>query len=157
MVDTFESRLREVVTNARLNHEQAAAHLLNRLTYGARPGEVDRVAAMGLETWLAEQLDATLPEPELEARLAAFPALRLDAQQQVGRYPDIHLVYAHARRFYDLIPPAGTPVDAEVAGAADRPISKGTRLSRRGGGPLSGTGRSEAHPRATLATNWPRS
>lgn len=49
----------------------------------------------------------------LEEKLAAFPALRMTLQEQVGCYPDIHLVYAHARRFYDLIPPAGSPVDAE--------------------------------------------
>ncbi len=36
----------------------------------------------------------------LEEKLAAFPALRMTLQAQVGRYPGIHLVYAHPRRFY---------------------------------------------------------
>lgn len=98
---------------AGLGHEQAAACVLDRLTFGARPGEAARVAARGLDVWLEEQLDASLPDPGLDERLAAFPALSMDAQQQVARYPDIHLVYAHARRFFDLIPPAGAPVDAE--------------------------------------------
>ena len=34
---------------AGLTDRQAAAHLLDRFTFGARPGEVERVAAMGLE------------------------------------------------------------------------------------------------------------
>jgi uncharacterized protein (DUF1800 family) len=113
MTDTLESRLHEVVRDAGLSYEQAAACLLNRLTYGAQPEDEDRVVAMGLAGWLEEQLLASLPEPELEARLTAYPALSMDIQTQVSRYPDIHLVYAHARRFYDLIPPVGTPVDAE--------------------------------------------
>ena len=113
MHDTVRSNLQRAVREAGLSHEQAAAHLLDRLTYGAQPGEVDRIATRGLDVWLEEQLGASLPEPDLEARLAVVPALRMDAQQQVGCYPDIHLVYAHARRFYDLIPPVGTPVDAE--------------------------------------------
>jgi uncharacterized protein (DUF1800 family) len=36
--------------------EATIAHALNRLTFGARPGDVDRVRAMGLTTWLDQQL-----------------------------------------------------------------------------------------------------
>jgi len=31
-------------------------HALNRLTFGTRPGDVDRVRAMGLATWIDQQL-----------------------------------------------------------------------------------------------------
>lgn len=113
MEQNFRSALRRAVAQAGLSEEQAAACLLDRFTFGAQPGEAARVAARGLEVWLEEQLEASLPDPELEAKLAAFPALRMSAQEQVARYPDIHFVYAHARRFYDLIPPSGAAVDAE--------------------------------------------
>jgi len=32
-------------------------HALQRLTYGPRPGDVERVEAMGLTAWLERQLD----------------------------------------------------------------------------------------------------
>lgn len=43
---------------AGLTEREAAAHLLSRFSYGARPGEVDEVVGMGLETWLEGQLQA---------------------------------------------------------------------------------------------------
>ncbi len=113
MHDTVRAKLQRVVKEAGLSQEQAAAHMLDRLTYGARPSEAACVAARGLDLWLEEQFETSLPDTELDERLAAFPALWMEAQRQVGCYPDIHLVYAHARRFHDLIPPSGTPVDAD--------------------------------------------
>ena len=50
--------------------EALAAHVLNRLTFGPRPGEVDRVAQMGIERWIDQQLRA---EPVLDS--AAVRAL----------------------------------------------------------------------------------
>lgn len=68
--------------------EEAAAHLLSRLTFGARPGEVDKVAGMGLETWLNEQLNGTLPDPDLDRRLAELPpAYGLDSVALLELYP----------------------------------------------------------------------
>lgn len=98
---------------AGLSAEDAAAYLLDRLTFGVQPGDVERVVATGLEAWVERQLSASLPEPVLWSKLTAFPSVHMTAQQQVARYPDIHLVYAHARRFHDLIPPPDTPVDAD--------------------------------------------
>src|SRR5688572_16531155 len=37
------------------NSEQIL-HALNRLTYGPRPGDVERVKAMGLQKWIESQL-----------------------------------------------------------------------------------------------------
>jgi uncharacterized protein (DUF1800 family) len=66
---------------------EAAAHLLDRLTFGARPGEVDQVVEMGLEAWLSRQLGELLPEPELERRLSKLPALKLSLEAMVQTYP----------------------------------------------------------------------
>jgi uncharacterized protein (DUF1800 family) len=96
---------------AGLDEPAAAAILLDRLAYGARPGELERVLDLGLETWVERQLAAAEPEAALETRLTAFPALRMSHQERVARYPGSGLVSAHARRFYDLIPPPNTPVD----------------------------------------------
>lgn len=83
---------------AGLSERQAAAHLLDRLTYGARPGDVDRVVAMGLERWLDEQLRAERPEPALDRRLARLPALEMPAAEIATTYVQPAVVLAEARR-----------------------------------------------------------
>ncbi len=40
----------------RLTEEQRIVHVLNRLGFGARPGDVERVKAMGLENYINQQL-----------------------------------------------------------------------------------------------------
>ncbi|HSS50505.1 MAG TPA: DUF1800 domain-containing protein, partial [Thermoanaerobaculia bacterium] len=72
---------------AGLTRREAAAHLLSRFSYGARPGEVDAVAALGPEVWLERQLAARSPEPGLAARLAGYPALDLSSAQLLCAYP----------------------------------------------------------------------
>lgn len=96
---------------AGLSKSQAVAVLLDRFTFGAKPGEVERVAAMGLERWFEQQLAANAPEPELGTRLAQYPALGMTHQQLFAKYPSNGQITAHARRFYDLVPPADTAVD----------------------------------------------
>ena len=70
---------------AGLDAPTAAAHLLDRFAFGARPGEVDEVVAMGLDTWLEQQLRG-LDDPELAGRLAKLPSLRLPLDRMVERY-----------------------------------------------------------------------
>src|SRR5450755_1403600 len=67
--------------SAGLSKHDAAAHLLSRFTFGARPGEIDQVAAEGLEKWFKSQLDASLPEDSLLIMLAPFDALQLSNEQ----------------------------------------------------------------------------
>ena len=53
---------------------RVARHLLNRAGYGPRPGEATALVRRGLTTWIDEQLEPGA-DPELEARLAAYPTL----------------------------------------------------------------------------------
>jgi uncharacterized protein (DUF1800 family) len=56
-------------------------HALNRLTYGPRPGDVERVKAMGLQTWIETQLSPSrIPNATLDARLARLETLSLDSE-----------------------------------------------------------------------------
>src|SRR5512141_171499 len=40
-----------------LSEERRINHVLNRLGFGARPGDVERVKAIGLETYINQQLN----------------------------------------------------------------------------------------------------
>ena len=73
--------------SAGLSAEQAAAHALNRLTYGPRPGEVERVALSGVGRYVAWQLLGQAEELEpLERRLESMPAMTMDRQQIAATY-----------------------------------------------------------------------
>lgn len=64
-------------------------HALDRLTFGARPGDVDRVRSLGLKKWLDLQLHPErIPEnPALAAKLAPLDSLTLPQARLMERYP----------------------------------------------------------------------
>ena len=84
--------------SAGLSERQAAAHLLSRFTFGARPGDVDRVVARGLERWLEDELAATASEGDLARRLAPLRALAMPVGEMAATYPNPGLLLAQARR-----------------------------------------------------------
>ena len=53
-----------------LSPNEQVAHVLSRLTFGARPGDAERVAAMGIDKWIDQQL-----RPETISDSAAIIAL----------------------------------------------------------------------------------
>ncbi len=63
-------------------------HLLKRCSYGARAADRDRITAIGEDAWLTEQLDpSTLDTSALDTKLAALPALSMDALDLFNNYP----------------------------------------------------------------------
>jgi len=78
-----QSRSRFPAPGSRIAHEddEAILHALNRLTYGPRPGDVERVKAMGLQKWIETQLTpARIDNAALEARLTRLETLTLDPE-----------------------------------------------------------------------------
>ena len=70
---------------AKLTNRQAAAHLLSRFTYGAKPGQIDEVIKMGLEKWFIQQLNAGLSDDSLNERLNKYDAIHF-SNKQVNQY-----------------------------------------------------------------------
>jgi uncharacterized protein (DUF1800 family) len=55
---------------------QVVVHVLNRLGFGPRPGDVERVEAMGVRAYIEQQLHpGMMPNATLDARLASFQTL----------------------------------------------------------------------------------
>jgi len=65
----------------------AAAHLLNRFSFGATPNQIDAVVAKGLEKWFAEQLEASLPDTQLQRRLQEYDDLSLTNTEVLATFP----------------------------------------------------------------------
>src|SRR6266850_5583676 len=71
-----------------LSPDEAILHALNRLAYGPRPRDVERVRQMGLAKWIEEQLNpASIGDQALQARLANYPTLRLSTAKLIEEYP----------------------------------------------------------------------
>jgi uncharacterized protein (DUF1800 family) len=63
-------------------------HLLNRITYGPRPGEVERVAQIGSAAFLDQQLHPEqIDDTALDARLAQFASLAMSSAELFETYP----------------------------------------------------------------------
>lgn len=65
---------------------QAAARLLDRFSFGAKPGQVAAVVAMGIDNWFEQQLEGNQPNAALDKRLANFKSLQLNNDSIVNRY-----------------------------------------------------------------------
>ena len=58
-----------------LTESERVAHVLSRLTFGARPGDAEQVTAMGVSKWIDRQLHPwTINDNALEEVLASLPA-----------------------------------------------------------------------------------
>ncbi len=74
---------------AKLSAGQKIEHALNRLTFGPRPGDAERVRQKGLKKWVEEQLHPErIPEnPTLEEKLRPLGSLRMSAAEMAQAYP----------------------------------------------------------------------
>ncbi len=72
---------------AGLSGREAALHLLNRFTYGARPGDLDAMLKIGLEKWFEQQLNGKLADDDLNQQLKPYNAIDLSNQEVENTYP----------------------------------------------------------------------
>ncbi len=77
------------VPNLPLAPRERAQQMLSRFTFGARPGDVDRVAAMGADAWFAAQLEPQkIDDSALDRRLNEYPTLKMSPAQALQVFPD---------------------------------------------------------------------
>jgi uncharacterized protein (DUF1800 family) len=68
--------------------DKQALHLLSRLAYGPRPGDLAALRAAGPDAWIEAQLHpTTLTDEALEAKLRSYPSLAESPAELVARYP----------------------------------------------------------------------
>ncbi len=72
---------------AALTEREKAIHVLNRLGFGPRPGDVDRVLAMGVSAYIDRQLRAEdIPDAAASANLKRFPTLEMTTAQLFDKF-----------------------------------------------------------------------
>ena len=75
----------------KLPAERQIVHVLNRLTFGPRPGDVDRVRRIGIDAWIDQQLhpDRLTEHPALGDKLRALVTLDLPTWKILESYPPV--------------------------------------------------------------------
>src|SRR5215470_17161101 len=71
-----------------MEEDKRILHALNRFTFGACPGDVEAVRAMGLEKWFDRQLHPDdINDSALDARLSPFRTLKMSAREMMENFP----------------------------------------------------------------------
>jgi uncharacterized protein (DUF1800 family) len=76
-----------------LSEHERALHALGRFTFGARPGEAERVLAIGLDDWFERQLHPdSIQNIVLDTKLNQFRTLKMQPKELVQAFPPNNLV-----------------------------------------------------------------
>jgi uncharacterized protein (DUF1800 family) len=71
-----------------LSEDEAILQALNRLGFGPRPGDLERVKQMGLQKWIDRQLHPeSIDDSSVEARLDRFPTLKMSSAKLLDEFP----------------------------------------------------------------------
>jgi uncharacterized protein (DUF1800 family) len=81
---------------APLTKDQRLTHVIERLSFGARPGDAERIRQMGLDRWIDDQIHpARIAEnPVLEEKLRPLASLGMSNADLVRNYPPPQVVRA---------------------------------------------------------------
>jgi len=82
----------------KLTKDEQVLHALDRLSFGPRPGDVERAKKIGLKKWIDQQLhpERIAESPELEAQLQPLESLRMTPKETAQHYPPPQLIKAIA-------------------------------------------------------------
>jgi uncharacterized protein (DUF1800 family) len=101
--------------------DEQVSHVLSRLTFGARPGDVARVRAMGVDAFITQQLQPSrIPDKRLEAWLGQFETLDLT-------YSDLQKAYPRPNEALQALAPANRNSLSQADSAAFRKVVEGVR------------------------------
>ena len=118
-----------------LNEDQRILHVLNRLGFGARPGDVARVKAMGLDNYINQQLNPQkISDSVAEAKVKELAALNLSTAELYEKYPQPGLLLRQLERHGEL--------PAELADARDSRVKANANVAP--GQPKNGSAMSDA-------------
>src|SRR5439155_1438754 len=85
---TSASQVPPARSELRAAGDREVLHALSRLAYGPRPGEVERVRALGHDVWLERQLHPEkIDDSATEAALAELATLRMTTTELLHAYP----------------------------------------------------------------------
>jgi uncharacterized protein (DUF1800 family) len=100
-----------------LTQQERAQQLLNRFTFGPRPGDLEQVVALTPEKWFEQQLNpASIPDPALDKRLSEYQTLNMQPDQALTLFPDRFTLQqvAEGKRSYPAEPLLASMYEVQV-------------------------------------------
>jgi uncharacterized protein (DUF1800 family) len=76
-----------------LSDHDRALHALQRLTFGPRPGDIEKVLALGTDAWIAQQLDPVkISNSALDSKLGQYRTLRMQPRELAQAFPTYQMI-----------------------------------------------------------------
>jgi len=93
----YAGKKKESPASVGMSDKVRAVHALNRLTFGPKPGDVDKVTSIGVDRWIELQLHPEkIDDGALEARLSPLRVLRMNTKEMVENFPPPPVIRAVA-------------------------------------------------------------
>jgi uncharacterized protein (DUF1800 family) len=114
-------------SESRLNDDQRILHVLNRLGFGARPGDVARVKAMGLTNYINLQLNPQkINDSVADAKLKDLSTLNMTTAQLYEKFPQPGLLLKQLQARGEL--PASLAAARENRAKGAAPVAAGEAM-----------------------------
>jgi uncharacterized protein (DUF1800 family) len=123
-----------------LTADEAILHAMNRLAYGPRPGDLDRVRQMGLAKWIDQQLAPnSIDDQALNARLENLPTLSMSSARLIEEYPQPKQAAVQAAKRADAATTASPapPSSSAAVGQSASNTSPEVNIADKGSVPVS--------------------
>ncbi len=119
----FAQKDKPAVRGNRLTEEQRIMHVLSRLGFGARPGDIERVKAIGIQKYIEQQLNPQVISDEVaEAKVKNLSTLSMSAAQLYEKYPQPGQILRQLQRRGGL---PNDPADARADQKESTPEKEG--------------------------------
>src|SRR5437763_13967518 len=87
LIGNAQSRKQRGEKKSAMADDQRIAHVLSRLTFGARPGDFERVKAMGVDAFIAQQLDPnSIQDSAAIAKIKKLPTIGMATPVIIEQY-----------------------------------------------------------------------
>ena len=116
------------------NDPKRAIHALNRLTFGPRPGDVQRVTAIGVDRWIELQLHPEkIADNDTTARLAPLRTLHMSSKEILEDFPDGQMIrqVAEGKRAMPSDPARRAVYQVQVARLEQKQEKKEERAEKK--------------------------
>jgi uncharacterized protein (DUF1800 family) len=144
---------------AKLSEDQRILHVLNRLGFGARPGDIERVKAMGIDNYINQQLwPEKIDDAASEAKLQNLETLRMSTADLYEKYPQPGQLLKQLQKRGGLPADLAQARDNRVKGGANavpatNAAKSGESMPAQGAGEMQGPEMAKAND--TAKTNTP--
>ena len=117
---TFITRTEARRPSSRLTEDQRILHVLNRLGFGTRPGDVGRVKNMGLDNYINQQLNPEgINDAIAEAKVKNLATLNMTTAELYEKYPQPGQLLRQLQRRGEVPPDLAAERDNRAKGGAN--------------------------------------